>query len=111
MEPVCDQFLYRFVRNIEPYTPITMTSTFYLKVLARIVDVEKWDEREYVSRQEFEKFLHNNQELENEYVDLFSLEATFIYMPFEIADRDYRFYCMINNKEIALIFFQMEFES
>ena len=67
MEPVCDQFLYRFVNFTEPYALITKTSTFYLKVLARIVDVEKWDDREYISRQDFEKFLNNNQELEIEY--------------------------------------------
>jgi hypothetical protein len=96
------------VRNIGEYTPITKASTLYLKVLARIVDVEKWDDREYITRQEFEKLLCNDAELENDYVDLFSLESIFIYVPFEITCREYRFYCMIINLEIELIYFKLQ---
>ncbi len=106
MDQICDRFLYQFVQDTPEYTPFTTDSELYIHLLARMVDVENWDARIEIERADFEKMLSNNHELEMAYVDLYCDSAWFVLMEFEIIEDKYEFYCMVDKREVVLIFFK-----
>ena len=105
MEQICDRFLYQFVQDTPEFTPFTTDSGLFIHLMARMLD-ENWDYRIDIERHDFEKILSNNYELQTAYVELFSDSAWYVLLEFEIVGDSYEFYCMVDNREIVLIFFK-----
>jgi hypothetical protein len=101
-----DRLLTHIVWFTPEYAPHVKGSQFYEQLIDRIVDVEKWDSKILIDIEYFEKLIYDNYELATAYIDLYSKTAKFILLPFEIEKVDYQFYCMVDRKEIIMIFFR-----
>jgi hypothetical protein len=105
MDKTQDPFLYRFLRNTPEYEPHVPGSLFFDKLNMRVIDIENWDAALEIERSAFEELVSNDWNLQMTYIDIFSKDGRYFVLLFEINGLAYNVYCMVDNMEIILIFF------
>ena len=102
-----DSFLKLFVQNVEPYTPITSSDSYWNRLYPIMADIENWETRVECDRDAWEKELFHNNALAHTYIDMYTDKADFIILPFEIDKDDwFEFFLMLINQELVLCFFK-----
>ncbi len=90
------------------FTPITETSNIHLySILAsRFESFRRWPETTKITRCEFEEELHNNPELVDVYIDIFSKQAEFFTCMVNDQDLVYEYCIMCIKKRIVLLYYR-----
>ena len=95
MEP--DRFMIRLTRAKDDFSPITMdySEVIFSKLECRLIEVGQWEDATFeIERQDFEKYLNQNSDLQNYYIEM------------EIENQVFEFYMLVVNKRIALVYYR-----
>ena len=106
MEP--DRFMIRLMRANDDFTPITMdySEVIFSKLEMRLIEIEQWEATFEITREEFEKFIDQNDDLVEAYIDMYSRDDGFFVSEMEVEERLFEFYILVKNKRIALVYFR-----
>lgn len=107
MEP--DRFMIRLTRANDDFTPITKQNgdVIFSKLEMRLIEVGQWEDATFkIDRQDFEKYLDKNSDLQNYYIEMYSKSDRFFVSEMEIENYIFEFYILIKNERIALIYFK-----
>ena len=107
MEP--DKFMIRLTRAKDDFTPITMeySDVIFSKLEMRLIEIGQWEDATFeIERQDFEKYLNQNSDLQNYYIDMFSKNDRFFVSEMEIENQVFEFYMLVVNKRIALVYYR-----
>lgn len=95
-------------RFIPGFAPITETTNYpmYMILQVRFENFFRWPETEQISRKEFERELHNDEELVNAYLDVYAKKAEFYLCKVTCNDLEYHYCIMCNGKQIVMLYYR-----
>lgn len=90
------------------FAPITETSNYpmYMILKVRFENFTRWPETEQISRKEFEKELHNDEELVEAYLDVYSKKAVFYLCRVKFDELEYHYCIMCVEKQIVMLYYR-----
>lgn len=98
----------KITRFIQGFYPVTQTTYYpmYMILTNRLSGFKRWPETERISREEFEKELHNDPELVDAYLELFSKKAEFYLCKINYDDLEYHYCIMCMGKQIVMLYYR-----
>jgi hypothetical protein len=93
---------------IEPFIPMSesINRGAFMLLQNRFENFKRWPETKKISREEFERELQNNVELEDAYLDVFSTKAEFYLCQIKHEQLNYNYCIMCLNKKMVLLYYR-----
>lgn len=107
------QSFIKYIISFKPdYTPFSpyIREDLFINVEERLLEVFEWDVTVKIPKEEFEKWLHNNQDLADTYVELYSEDSTHFETEMEVGSELYEFYIMVQNERMSLIYYRQKLD-
>jgi len=101
--------IYHCILLNEEYTPFTekINSALFKLLKSKLYMTPLWKKAMELDKSCFEAVLHNDETLQDAYVELYNKSAEYYFLDFRFGDEQFELYFMYNNG-IVLIFYRQE---